>query len=69
MQLKVSKYPMHKKETHTHTHTHTHRNPLIYFVYSLSSVIYSAFLLLLSVGLPLANAPDVLQPYGLLYYP
>ena len=26
-------------------------------------------LLLLSVGLPVANAPDVLQPYGLLYYP
>ena len=27
------------------------------------------FLLLLSVGLPVANAPDVLQPFGLLYYP
>ena len=27
------------------------------------------FLLLLSVGLPVANAPDVLQPCGLLYYP
>ena len=26
-------------------------------------------LLLLSVGLPVVNAPDVLQPYGLLYYP
>ena len=26
-------------------------------------------LLLLSVGLPVANAPDVLQPFGLLYYP
>ena len=26
-------------------------------------------LLLLSIGLPVANAPDVLQPYGLLYYP
>jgi hypothetical protein len=26
-------------------------------------------LLLLSVGLPVANAPDVLQPCGLLYYP
>jgi hypothetical protein len=25
-------------------------------------------LLLLSVGLPVANAPDVLQPCGLLYY-
>ena len=25
--------------------------------------------LLLSVGLPVANAPDVLQPCGLLYYP
>jgi len=28
-----------------------------------------ALLLLLSVGLPVANAPDVLQPFGLLYYP
>ena len=26
-------------------------------------------LLLLSVGLPVANAPDVLQPCGLLYHP
>ena len=26
-------------------------------------------LLLLSVGLPAANAPDVLLPCGLLYYP
>jgi len=26
-------------------------------------------LLLLSVGLPVANATDVLQPCGLLYYP
>jgi len=26
-------------------------------------------LLLLSVGLPVANAPDVLHPYGLLHYP
>ena len=26
-------------------------------------------LLLLSVGLPVANAPDVLQTCGLLYYP
>ena len=26
-------------------------------------------LLLLSVGLPVVNAPDVLQPCGLLYYP
>ena len=26
-------------------------------------------LLLLSAGLPVANAPDVLQPCGLLYYP
>ena len=34
--------------------------------------IYSAIygdVLLLSVGLPVANAPDVLQPCGLLYYP
>ena len=29
----------------------------------------SILLLLLSVGLPVANAPDVLQPCGLLYYP
>ena len=29
----------------------------------------SNLLLLLSVGLPVANAPDVLQPCGLLYYP
>ena len=27
------------------------------------------YLLLFSVGLPVANAPDVLQPCGLLYYP
>jgi hypothetical protein len=26
-------------------------------------------LLLLSIGLPVANAPDILQPCGLLYYP
>ena len=30
--------------------------------------LYSHCLLLLSVGLPVANAPDVLQPCGLLYY-
>ena len=30
---------------------------------------FSLLLLLLSVGLPVANAPDVLQPCGLLYYP
>ena len=29
----------------------------------------SLLLHLLSVGLPVANAPDVLQPCGLLYYP
>ena len=29
----------------------------------------SLLLRLLSVGLPVANAPDVLQPCGLLYYP
>jgi hypothetical protein len=29
----------------------------------------AVLLLLLSVGLPVANAPDVLQPCGLLYYP
>ena len=28
-----------------------------------------ALLLVLSVGLPVANAPDVLQPCDLLYYP
>ena len=28
-----------------------------------------SFFLLLSVGLPVANAPDVLQPCGLLYHP
>jgi hypothetical protein len=26
-------------------------------------------ILLLSVGLPVANAPDLFQPCGLLYYP
>jgi hypothetical protein len=31
--------------------------------------IYSCHLLLLLLGLPVANAPDVLQPCGLLYYP
>jgi hypothetical protein len=31
--------------------------------------IYYSFLHLLSVGLPVVNAPDVLQPCGLLYYP
>jgi len=30
---------------------------------------WQELLLLLSVGLPVANAPDVLQPCGLLYYP
>ena len=30
--------------------------------------IYNTYVLL-SVGLPVANAPDVLQPCGLLYYP
>jgi hypothetical protein len=29
----------------------------------------TVLLLLLAVGLPVANAPDVLQPCGLLYYP
>ena len=32
-------------------------------------VVLCTVLLLLSVGLPVANAPDVLQPCGLLYYP
>jgi hypothetical protein len=31
--------------------------------------LYESLLLLLSIGLPVANAPDVLQPCGLLYYP
>ena len=31
--------------------------------------VVSLLLLLLSVGLPVAIAPDVLQPCGLLYYP
>ena len=30
---------------------------------------WNYLLLFLSVGLPVANAPDVLQPCGLLYYP
>jgi hypothetical protein len=30
---------------------------------------HTTFLLFFSVGLPVANAPDVLQPRGLLYYP
>ena len=34
-----------------------------------TTVNISLLLLLLSVGLPVANAPDVLQPCGLLYYP
>ena len=34
---------------------------------NLSTVLI--LLLLLSVGLPVANAPDVLQPCGLLYHP
>ena len=36
---------------------------------TMSVCLYSCLLLLLSVGLPVANAPDVLQPCGLLYYP
>ena len=36
--------------------------------YFLCYLLTSLFLLL-SVGLPVANAPDVLQPCGLLYYP
>ena len=35
----------------------------------LSDVSTCLLLLLLSVGLPVANAPDVLQPCDLLYYP
>jgi len=34
----------------------------------MKSVLTYQGLLLLSVGLPVANAPDVLQPCGLLYY-
>ena len=37
-----------------------------YFIPELKRI---TLLLLLSVGLPVANAPDVLQPCGLLYYP
>jgi len=35
----------------------------------LVAILSAAVLLLLSVGLPVAKAPDVLQPCGLLYYP
>ena len=34
-----------------------------------SLCIYTLDLFFFSVGLPVANAPDVLQPCGLLYYP
>jgi hypothetical protein len=33
------------------------------------TIIFLLLLLLLSVRLPVANALDVLQPWGLLYYP
>ena len=40
------------------------------FVDPIHNTYYTyTLLLLLSVGLPVANAPDVLQPCGLLYYP
>ena len=35
---------------------------------ALCLILYSP-VVLLSAGLPVANAPDVLQPCGLLYYP
>ena len=35
----------------------------------ISNAAVLLLLLLLSVGLPVANAPDVLQLCGLLYYP
>ena len=40
-----------------------------YMVFLSVSDSISVPLLLLSVRLPVANAPDVLQPCGLLYYP
>ena len=41
----------------------------IFYPNTITSTLFLAHLLLLSVGLPVANAPDVLQPCGLLYYP
>jgi hypothetical protein len=38
----------------------------VLFIFAINSV--EAYLLL-SIGLPVANAPDVLQPCGLLYCP
>ena len=44
--------------------------PLLFVCsYGHSTVGIVVVVLLLSVGLPVANAPDVLQPCGLLYYP
>ena len=37
--------------------------------FGIVAIFRELLLLLLSVGLPVANAPDVLQPCGLLYYP
>ena len=40
------------------------------FILLADSIIQNVdVVVLLSVGLPVANAPDVLQPCGLLYYP
>ena len=48
----------------------TYRGPTaVYLNVEIFSYFKKCFLLLLSVGLPVANAPDVLQPYGWLYYP
>ena len=44
------------------------RYPGIYLLLQYRRCIVHCFLLL-SVGLPVANAPDVLLPCGLLYYP
>jgi len=40
-----------------------------YWEVNLYILKYTVLLFLLSVGLLVANAPDVLQPCGLLYYP
>jgi hypothetical protein len=54
-------------------HTCHHQGLFVVVIVTLSSgPLCNEFLLLLllpSVGLPVANAPDVLQPYGLLYCP
>ena len=42
---------------------------VMYLYFQDRTLISNAAVLLLSVGLPVANAPDVLQLCGLLYYP